>query len=321
MNAMGPRKIYTEDELAELLRKARDVTKLYSSQAKAAVDAGIAESTFSAFLNGTYAGKKEAVAAKVDMWLATREEKAKISTAAMADIPFQRTSPADAILSMCMFAAVARTFNAVVDRPGIGKTRALQHFADNTPRTWLVTMSPSTSGVVTMLKAICRTMRLTEKSTTDLSWAIGTALKDGGTLLIDEAQFLTLPAVEELRIIRDLYKCGVVVAGNERLAALIKGDAKTSTAQVRSRLGMRYLNQLGNTDQDLGMVFEAWGIEADDQRSYLRGLARKPGALRNIAMTIQLGKLVATGQEQDLALEHLQLAWSQLSGADYGDRG
>ena len=80
----------------------------------------------------------------------------------------------------------------------------------------------------------------------------------GRVILIDEAQHLTVRALNHIRCLADEAEIGVCLIGNEEVYSKLKGSGKADFAQLFSRIGMREPVSVHNiTKADVGKVFEA----------------------------------------------------------------
>jgi hypothetical protein len=212
MNEMKP--IDTGEDEARIARIRADAMAVvkahYPSQAAAARDAGIKESTFSAWLNDTYAGDNAKVAADAAKWLAARVEREKAQAILPTAPGFQLTPTARKMLPVLQFAQALPDFAVITTAPGCGKTTLLEHYRDNTPNVWLATLDPDTKGVNRMLGEICRAMGITEHSASKLSQAVGNRVKGVQGLTTTElpafdtvqAPSLTTTAIDSLTTAR-----------------------------------------------------------------------------------------------------------------------
>ncbi|WP_413207795.1 AAA family ATPase [Rhodospirillum sp. A1_3_36] len=305
-------KIPVEVDVEEVRKRALAAVEDYESRAAAGREADVPESTFLAFLNDKYAGDNEKVARKVDIWLRSREERAK-AFSRMPEAPaFQMTPTAQKFLPLLTWAQVAPDFTAIVGSPGIGKTRTLEHYRDNNPHVFLVTAEEATARVNPMLQEICHVMGIEERSSTKLSRAIGARVKNAGALIImDEAQKLTREALDQLRALHDKYKVGVAVCGNRAVLATIYGGGQEKNAQLFRRLGMKE-RAFQSEPGDLDVLIAAWGVTNPSEVAYLQSVAKKFGALGNIDKTMKLATLLASGAKVERTIAHIEMAWGKL---------
>ncbi|AUN31272.1 AAA family ATPase [Niveispirillum cyanobacteriorum] len=288
----------------------------YPSQAAAARDAGIGESTFAAFLGGTYKGSNQAVGAEVTKWLSAVNERRQIQTILPVAPTFQMTSSAQDMLSVLQWAQTFRDFGLIVGGAGVSKTATCLHYAGTKPQVFMATMRPSSGAIGSMLKQIVRDLKIGERNAGQFSTAIVEKLAVGQSLLIiDEGQHLTSEALDELRTLRDEAKCGLILAGNESiLGALEGGGRRAHFAPMFSRVGMR-ITITKPKDADISAMIAAWGVNDPGEVRFLAGIARKPGALRVLDRTMKFASALAVGAGEARSIDHIRSAYAQLAGA------
>lgn len=232
-------------------------------------------------------------------------------------IGFINTPTAGRIIPILHYAQMAPDFAVVVGVPGVGKTEALKHYAASNPHVWLASMEPATTKPGMMMREIGRAMGLELKSLADASLEIRRRVEGTqGLILIDDGQFLSTLALDQLRTIHDKAQIGIAIIGNAALYANINGSGrKTELAQLFSRVGMR-ANIHKPSDGDISALLRAWDIADAEETKWLRVIARKPGALRSLTKLLKLATLLADGEDQPRRLKHMQAAWGQLAGAD-----
>ena len=318
MNATPDETGFTNQQLDAIRADAKQVVGAeFPSIAAAAKDAGIAYATFSAFLNGTYNGNNDKIGADVQKWLRARKERVRAVMGRPTAPGFVATPTANKIIPILQYAQMAPDFAVVVGAPGLGKTMTMEHYRAGNPNVWMATMEPSTAKPGLMMREIGRSMGLEMRSLGDASAEIRRRVKGTqGLILIDDGQFLSTAALDQLRVIHDKAQIGVAIIGNEALYANVNGNGrKTELAQLFSRVGMRW-NVQKPADGDIAALLAAWGVTAADEVKWLRVIARKPGALRGMTKVLTLASLLAAGAEEPRALRHMQAAWGQLAGAD-----
>jgi hypothetical protein len=174
-------------------------------------------------------------------------------------------------------------------------------------------MDPDTKGVNRMLGEICRAMGISEMSASKLSQAIGNRVKGvQGLILVDEAQFLSVAALEQLRSIHARYKVGVVLAGNRTIHANLYGGGNEDRGQLFSRVGAKHPHQSRPQSGDICMLLDAWKISGAEERKFLKDVGNKVGALRAMSKTITAASMFAAGVGEPVALKHFQAAWKML---------
>lgn len=282
---------------------------------------GIANSTLSLFGTGAYTGNNQKIATQVHSWFVAEEEQTRIGADLMMSAPlFQKTKAAREVLSLLHW---GKRGNMVViaTSPGFGKSSTAIQFASETPNTWLATMKPSTAGVATMLAQVLKAMG--EKEAKGSPQMLTARIEDrvansGGLILIDDAQHLSEKALEELRGIHDVTGIGIAMIGNAGLLQRLEGGSRqVAFAQLFSRVSMRVVKTIAYAEDGV-MLGRAWGIEDAAMLRWLGELTTKPGGLRTVCKTIELGSVLASGERAPLTLAHLQDALAQLGSHPRG---
>ncbi|MDG3444688.1 AAA family ATPase [Nitrospirillum amazonense] len=288
------------------------------SQAEGARRAGIAESTFAAWLAGKYQGNNEKATADALRWVDARRAQ-KVTAASITSSPgFIDTETAVTFMGAMQYAQVASDFTTIVGVPGVGKTQAAEAYQRRNPNVYVVTMEPSISSPGAMLGEICAELEIPEKSSTKQARAIRRFFKGKNALLIvDEAQHLTTKALDELRSLNDRGGVGVVAMGNPSILARLVGTGSDEFAQLHSRVGVGLTCQKPR-DTDISALIAAWGVSDTEEVIYLTQIARKAGALRALDKTMRLASTLANGSGDARGLRHLKAARSKLgrSGAE-----
>jgi DNA transposition AAA+ family ATPase len=313
MNAITGTQLTDEQIDAIRAEAKRVVAEHYPSQAAAARDAGIAESTFAALLAGTYAGKMETQIPKLQAWLASRAERAKTAATLPKAPAFQLLPSSQKILSALTWAQVAPAFVPIIGAPGVSKTTTSEHYQATNPNVWMVTVTPSTASASALLAEICVTMDIDERSTTRMSRAIGQRVKGGiqGLIIIDEAQNLTVAALEEARALVDRFKVGVGLLGNRSIHAKLYGKGQESHGQLFSRASIKP-KLVAPMAGDICQMVAAWGVTEADEIKLLKAIGKKIGALRNLDTVMKLASMLAAGAGQTRSLAHIRAAWEQI---------
>lgn len=284
------------------------------TQAAIAREADVNPQTFNLWLNDKYQGHNDPITEKVRIWLASREEKKRVAAVVPAEPDFVQTRSAAGFATALRFAQLLPEISVIAGAAGIGKTKTARHYAATNPNVWLATMRPSTAGVNLMLQEIAAAVRVDERSAAKLARAIGRRISGtGGLIIIDEAQHLRPDALDELRSLYDAHDVGIALVGNETVYARLEGRAReASFAQLFSRVGHR-VTQAKPRTADIDALIRAWGVSDPDEVAFLRAVARKPGALRNVTKCLRSAGLLAGRRARTLL--DMQTAWaSQTAG-------
>lgn len=282
---------------------------------------GVPDSTLSLFSSNKYTGNNANIAATVARWFDARAHREVLYEAAPVEVPgFLPTPTAKRLITLLRWAQRGKIV-VVAASPGTGKSSAALQYAADTPQVWVATMSPSTRGVNTMLVEILKSMREQDPkgSPQMLAQRIRERVKGtNGVIIVDEAQHLSEQALEELRAIHDATGIGIALFGNEQvLARLEGGNRRAAFAQLFSRVSMRHIQNIA-LPEDAAVLAAAWKVSDAQELAFLKAISAKPGGLRGMTMTLELGSILAAGDAMPLSLAHLRDAWAQLSTRPLG---
>ena len=301
------------DALRALMQTDRRLT-----QAQIAKEIGFSPSAYNQWLKGVYAGDNDGVETKLRRWLDAYQSR-KAHHEQMPTAPdWVPTATGQRIIGALGYAQVAGDIAVIYGGAGLGKTSAIQQYASTALNVWHVTMTPASASVVTALEEICAVLGLVEQGgAAKLFRAIVRKVRGtGGLLAIDEAQHLSIAAMEQIRSIHDATGIGVTLVGNEELyARMTGGNRAASLSRLYSRIGKR-LSLTRSTDADVRTLIDAWGIDDSKCRSTLADIARKPGALRTVTKVLRLASMHALAEKRGVCCEHIGRAWRELGGVE-----
>ena len=313
--------------MSEALRKEGGANDAFVSNVRSRVLAAIAEDkisrrqfadeigqpegTIGPWLNDKYAGDQAKLAHYAEKWLQARADKATRYHARVEVPPFQMTPTAEHILGVLDHALFDGKMVIVALKPGSGKTEACRYQAQKRNRVYLAVMRPTTSKVGGALQELLAAMGEPDTRGTPAAMArrIATKVREPGALLIiDEAQTLSVNAIEELRAIHDETRCGLALVGDERLLATF--DA-SQYSQLRRRIGRR-CPPVRNLDKDAEVLARAWGVTDAGEIKFLQAVARKPGALGGVGNVMEMATKLAGLEERPRDIGCMRAAWSEL---------
>lgn len=301
------------EELVAKVQALMDADPVTMSKAECARRSGVGHGTFSQWFSGNYAGRYDTVNATIAAWLENLGELAEISASAPTAPNYLPLAFSEDVIRMIAVAQVMSTMVMVTAEAGIGKTAAAEQYEATRANSWLVTCSPSSKSLNNMLSEIAATIGCEERHAGRLVRAIGKRLQrlgDGTVLIVDEAQNLSDEAINQLRHFVDKYGCGIALLGNsETYSRFSRWGQGDKYGQLRSRIFKRIKAERASPD-DLARFIDAWGITDPKQVEFLTGVGLKPGALRQVAMTIKLASMVAQGAGRAMTLADLKAAWS-----------
>ena len=280
----------------------------------------VQQSTFAAWLSGTYAGNNDRILESVRAWLDSRKASAR-TLAVMRRAPdFIETPSSEACISALEHAQHAPDIVVVSGPPGVGKTQACEIYCKRASSVWMITAEPLWSTSTCMLvDSLLEEIGLTERMTRHQSSRaiVRRVSNTNGLILIDEAQHLSTRAMDQLRTIHDKAKIGVALVGNETVHARLEGHARDiEFAQLFSRVGLR-VKLGGAKTTDINMLLDAWGVDGKQERTLLKEIAKRPGALRGMSKTLRLAFMRAGVESRDAISDaDITAAWRSISNSE-----
>lgn len=287
------------------------------SQAAAAKEAGISPAAFNQWLNAAYTGNNETVDAKLRIWLESYRARLAAGDGLPEAPDYVDTPTASRVISALGYAQVAGDIVTAYGGAGLGKTTACKRYRDSRPNVWIATMTPASSGVVTSLEDICDALDVTEGGGARRMFrAIVKRVRDThGLLVIDEAQHLSVAALDQIRSIHDATGLGIALVGNEGVYARMAGGRNAAQLdRLFSRIGRR-LPLRRSTDADIKALVKAWGIDDAKCLPIILEIARRPGALRTLTKTLRLAAMSATAEGRAICCQDVRAAARELGGA------
>jgi len=288
-----------------------------AKQTEVAREIGMSASSLSQWLSGSYLGDVPKLEGVLRRWVeqqGARREAVK----PLPKVPAWLATPsAEKVFAALRFAHSHGEIGLVYGGAGMGKTATVRHYQRNRNNVWVATMTPAHAGLVSALKGIAAAVgaEVSGNGAEALYREIVRKVeRSGGLLVIDEAQHLSVPALEQIRAIHDATGLGLAFVGNERVYAQIVGGGRAVyLAQLRSRIG-RTVRLLNAQPVDVEVLMGAWQVGAGCTGA-LREIASKPGALRNVVKVLKLAVGRAAGAGRAVAQEDVRTAWGELGGA------
>lgn len=306
--------IYQGDEaLREQVRAAMALDKRLS-QSILAKEAGISATTLNQWLNGKYLGDNEGIDAKLRLWSEADKSRRAAGSAMPVAPGFVTTPTAARVLGALAYAQMAGDIAVSYGNAGVGKTSSCRHYRDSSPNVWIATMDPSTSGVVTCLQEIADALGLdTGGGARAIAKRVEKRVLDThGLLIIDEAQHLSVQALDQVRAIHDATGIGIALVGNEGVFARMAGGRNAQQLdRLYSRVGKR-LRLQQSSEADIVALIKAWGIEDTECRATLIAIARGPGALRTLTKTLRLASMYAAAEGRAMCCKDARAAATEL---------
>lgn len=242
------------------------------SQRQISKETDLSTAVISQFLKGSYNGNNEEVDRTIKKYLELIERrKFNIECVRYYD-NLQNTKITNFV---CTYAHQHNDIALVCGDAGAGKTTALEHYRDNNIGVVMVTANSCTASSIAVLKLISQKIGKSMNGRKDiLMTELVDYFKDTNRLIIvDEADHLTMAAVQALRNLNDEAHIGIVLSGNDKIYNQMVSGAKCSELQqLRSRILVRRRVVNDYTLEEFKNIFPEVSNEC---LGYLIQLARK----------------------------------------------
>ncbi|EGX8240383.1 AAA family ATPase [Salmonella enterica subsp. enterica serovar Reading] len=282
-----------------------------ATYAQIARESGVAAGTLSAFVNNKYNGDNERVAQSLQRWLENYHRAAELPEPPR----FVETQTVRQIWTSMRFASLTESIAVICGNPGVGKTEAAREYRRTNNNVWMITVTPSCASVLECLTELAFELGMNDapRRKGPLSRALRRRLEGTqGLVIIDEADHLGAEVLEELRLLQESTRIGVVLMGNHRVYSNMTGGNRTvEFARLFSRIAKR--TAINKTKKaDVKAIADAWQITSENERELLQQIAQKPGALRILNHSLRLAAMTAHGNGEHVNEDYLRQAFREL---------
>ena len=269
------------------------------SQGAVAKETNIGKSALSQWLAGIYPGNIAALEARLAEWLTDRAAKKD------AGNKFLDTDAARKIYQVLDYAAGHSAIVIISGDPGTGKTWALKKYAEDKEETVYISLTVLSRGVSQFLQRLALGLKMggmprRRAWSARLYGSVVDHIKAEGVklLVVDEAQFMGLAALEVIRCLHDEIGLGVALAGNEYVLTRMTGGPNSAAfAQFHSRVDIH--TRLNVQRADIEKLAASYGVAAKEAITLLERTAQ-PGGLRSVSRTLRLAAMLAETGRGDI---------------------
>ena len=248
-------------------------------------------STLSRWLKSAYSGDVEKVEKALEEFFRVQEAAAEAAEKAAPYRPagdYVPTSISEDVYQSILYCQLHRCVTVLHGDAGVGKTKGAEKFLRENPTSAVyITMSPSKASLNGVCRELAKALKISGKGNRmDIMEEVRDRI--AGTnkvIIVDEAQNLKLPAIEELRSLSDpdirtgTPGNGVCLIGNSQVYDRIKGKAQAEFAQMFTRVKMpRHYLASRITVEDIRKLFPA--LEGEKEIEFLLGIARSVYGIR-----------------------------------------
>lgn len=274
-------------------------------------EASPSAAAISGFMNGTYNGDNGKVERALSAWLANWHEKTQFPEPPR----FIETPTVKQIWTAFKYAQLTECIGVICGNPGVGKSEAAREYRRQNNNVWMITITPSCASVLECLTELAYELSMNDapRRKGPLSRALRRRLEGTqGLIIIDESDHLPAEALEELRLLQEATRVGLVLMGNHRVYSNMTGGNRTvEFARLFSRIAKRIaINKTKKAD--VSAIADAWHITGESERELLQRIAQKPGALRILNHSLRLAAMTAHGRGEQVNEGHIVDAFRDL---------
>ena len=232
----------------------------------------------------------------------------------MDKIQVVHTQVLEEVTMAVSFAEAAGDISLIYGEAGLGKTVSLKEYAHLHPEAIYIELKDCDKSV----KGVCeKILDAIGKSQSGTDRKLGDAISDyllsnPRLIIIDEAQHLSVRALENLRAINDVTESGIVLCGNPTVYDRMHGRGQAHFAQLYSRIGIRR-HIIEPTLDDITLIFEKYRLEKDSIL-FLHKLALQRGGIRNCVKVLNIALQLIDIQKEPLTIDHLNSAYQLRNG-------
>lgn len=274
------------------------IDKSGKTQTAVGNELGISGGAISAFLSGKYKTPHTMIP-KIQNLISMNAKKQVAPKAP----DFASTSISRTVHNAVAYAHLRGVISVVYGDAGVGKTSTVREYVRNDNLALLITISPTYASITGVNELIAAQLGLRERVSRKLTAEIVDRLKGSGrVLIVDEAQHLTVRALNHLRCLSDESGIGVALVGNEEVYSKLRGSGKADFAQLFSRVGMRKQVQTRDISmKDIENIFGTYELD-EGVLKLLLGIANTPYGLRG-AVNVYINTAAVYGEikEKEMA--------------------
>ncbi len=304
------------DELRETVGGMLKDSVVGLSQAGMAKQIGTSPAALNQWLQGKYKGRDSAIEEKIERWLASYNAGQEYTRELPPEPGWVETPTARRIFQTLEMGQFLKSLVVVYGAAGAGKTKTCEHYASEHPNVWMVTPTKATASARAVLMLLSDKLNISNPGTGCYAIqkkVMETVRGTAGQIIIDEANQISLGALDLLRQICEQSEISLALVGNEPLYTQMTGGFRAPKfAQIFSRISS--LTHIKETlTEDVSALCAAFGISDAAAVGYLAQIGTLPGGLRGVVKTVQMAQLASAESGGALNKTILARAWRKLT--------
>jgi len=280
------------------------------SQRQISKETGLSTSVISQFLGGSYAGDNEEVAKIVNQYLTVSKARLNNVSSSCFYADLYNTKE---VLFTCFYAHRHNDLALVSGDAGAGKTTALKHYAETNTGVIFVTANACTTSATSILGLFGDRLgrNVPGRKAALMNTLIEQLAGTNRLIIIDEADHLSLDALQAVRNLNDLAGVGIVLAGNDKIyRQMLSGRRSYEFDQLRTRIIVRKKVYNDYTVEEMSAMFPGLSQECI---GYMLKLACAE-SLRTAKKLYDVALEFTAVKGQKLTAKHLRDTQKQLFG-------
>lgn len=282
------------------------------SQRDISRESGLSTSVISQFLSGTYSGDNKEVANTLSKYLRVAKDRLNSQHSTAFNENLYNTQN---VLYACNHAHIENDIVLVCGDAGAGKTTALKLYAAENTGVIMVTCNSCTRSATAVLKLILNNLGIQSINRKEILMnKLLERLRGTHYLIIlDEADHLTLDALQAVRNLNDSAGVGIVLSGNDKIyRQMYSGQRGYEFDQIRTRIIVRKRVINSYTPEEIERIF----VNApSDCIPYIMNLACRE-SLRTAIKIFNLALEYAKAMNSKITLSILKSVKDELIGAE-----
>lgn len=241
------------------------------SRQQVAKETGLSAAAISQFLNQKYGGDNEEIARTITNYMKLAKKRISLNRHTCF---YEELANTQKVVFACSYAHTRNDITLVFGDAGAGKTTALEYYKDNNAGVVMVTANSCTASATAVLNMICQKTgkSITGRKDMMMNSLINYFRGSNRLVIIDEADHLTLAALQAVRNLNDDAGVGIVLAGNNKIYnQMLIGSKSSELQQLKTRIIVRRKVENLYTLEEFREIFPD---VADDCLGFLMELAQ-----------------------------------------------